>query len=430
MRPTIHATRAVVMTLSALSACSAVPALAALGALGALGALSACKPSSGTPSPAGAEAKQAAGPDKPASDGIVVGILADLTGVTADAGKPYNEGMLAYIDNVNAQGGIRGQKIQALSEDYAYKVPRAQEKYKKYVQAGAVAIQGWGTADTEALRGKVNGDQLPFMSASYAEVLTNPRQSPYNFVVAPTYSDQMRIALDQIAASDPGAQVAVFHHDSAFGMAPVADGEQWIKDRGYKLGYKDYAMKGGATDYVGLLQQAKDQGAKFIVIQNVSSPAATVARDIAAQKLDMKIVCLNWCADELFVTRAGPAAEGHWMVQPFTPPGVAKPGHEPVRTYCKAKGLDLDAKGLHFVQGWYTMHVMAKGMEKLLADGKPFTGPNLRGALETMDPVDTGGVVGAVRFSAESHRGAQAAGVYKVEGGKIVEVAAAVLPKK
>lgn len=366
---------------------------------------------------------------KPATNDIVIGALADLTGATADVGKPYNEGMLAYIDNLNASGGIKGRKVVAMSEDYAYKVPNAEEKYKKYVQGGAIAIQGWGTGDSEALRSKVKGDELPFMSASYAEVLTDPKQSPYNFVVAPTYSDQMRIALDQIAAADANAQVAVFHHDSPFGNAPVADGQQWIKDKGYKLGYKDYAMKSGATDYVGLLQQAKDQGAKYIVIQNVSSPAATVARDIAAQKLDMKIVCLNWCSDELFIKLAGPAADGHWMVQPFAPPSVAKPGHEPVRAYCKAKGIDLDAKGLHFVQGWYTMHIMAKGMEKVLADGKPLTGPNLRAALETMGPVDTGGVFGPVKFSADSHRGANDASVYKVEGGKFVEVAALVTPK-
>src|SRR5215470_11458542 len=79
---------------------------------------------------AGAGAKPAA-----ASGDITVGILADLTGATADVGKPYNEGMLAYIDNINAAGGIKGHKVNALSEDYAYKVPNAEEKYKKYVQA-------------------------------------------------------------------------------------------------------------------------------------------------------------------------------------------------------------------------------------------------------------------------------------------------------
>jgi branched-chain amino acid transport system substrate-binding protein len=360
---------------------------------------------------------------------IVIGVLADLTGPTADVGRPYHDGMLAFIDDANTRGGIQHRHIQALSEDYAYKVPTAEEKYKKYVQAAAVAVQGWGTGDSEALRRKVAGDQLPFMSASYAEVLTDPAQSPYNFVVAATYSDQMRIALDQIAAQDAGAQVAVFHHDSPFGNAPIADGTQWITSKGYQLGYQDYAMKAGATDFVGSLQRAKEQGAKYIIVQNVASPAATLARDIAAQKLDMKIVCLNWCSDELFVKLAGPAAEGSWMVQPFAPPSVPKPGHAPVKEYCASRGLDFETLGVHFVQGWYTMAVMAGGLDKLLSDGQDLTGKNLRSALESMDSIDTGGVIGPIHFSAASHRGASAAGVYVVEQGKLVERKSAVTPR-
>ena len=360
---------------------------------------------------------------------IVIGVLADLTGATADVGKPYNEGMLAYVKKINSDGGIEGRKIKTLSEDYAYDVPTAEEKYKKYVSQGAVAIQGWGTGDSEALRKKVSEDELPFMSASYAEPLTDPKESPYNFVVAPTYSDQMRIALDHIAAEDASAEVAVFHHDSPFGTAPVADGETWIGEKDYKLGYKAYAMKTGATDYVGLLQQAKQQGAKYIVIQNVSSPAATVAKDIAAQKLDMKIVCLNWCSDELFISTAGDAAEGHLMVQPFAPPSASKPGHEEVSKYAESEGIDLNAKGLHFVQGWYTMHVMAEGISKVLSDGDDLTGANIKKALESMGEVDTGGVIGPVKFSGDSHRGSTSAGVYEVKQGKMSELHANVTPK-
>jgi len=360
---------------------------------------------------------------------IVIGVLADLTGPTADVSRPYHEGMLAFIDDINARGGVQHRRIQALSEDYAYKVSTAEEKYKKYVQAGALAVQGWGTGDSEALRRKVATDQLPFMSASYAEVLTDPQQSPYNFVVAATYSDQMRIALDQIAASDANAQVAVFHHDSPFGNAPIADGKDWIASKGYHLGYQDYAMKAGATDFVGSLQRARSQGARYIIVQNVASPAAALARDIAAQKLDMKIVCLNWCSDELFVQLAGPAAEGTWMVQPFAPPSVPKPGHAPVKEYCASQGIDFETQGVHFVQGWYTMAVMAGGLDKVLTDGQQLTGKNLRGALETMDSVDTGGVIGPIQFSADTHRGARAAGVYVVEQGKLVERASAVTPR-
>ena len=152
------------------------------------------------------------------------------------------------------------------------------DSYKKYVSDGAVVIQGWGTGDSEALRTKVSADKLPFMSASYAEVLTDPKQAAYNFVVAPTYSDQMRVALNWIAKDSGGkAEVAVFHNDSPFGTAPVADGQKWITEKSLGLGFKAYPMP-KTPNFVGLLSQAQSQGAKYIVIQNVSSPAAQVAK--------------------------------------------------------------------------------------------------------------------------------------------------------
>jgi branched-chain amino acid transport system substrate-binding protein len=362
---------------------------------------------------------------------IKVGIIADLTGATGDVGRPYHEGMLGYIDWLNGKGGIQGHKIEGMANDYAYKVPAAEELYKKYVADGAVVIQGWGTGDSEALRTKVASDKLPFMSASYAEALTDPTKSPYNFVVAPTYSDQMRVALNWIAKDSGGkAQVAVFHSDSPFGTAPVADGQKWIADKSLGLGFKAYPMP-KTPNFVGLLSQAKAQGATYIVIQNVSSPAAQVAKDIKAQGLNMKIVCLNWCADELFIKTAGAEnAEGHVAIQPFAPPTTNKPGHAEIAEYLKSKGSSLEEKGLHYVQGWYTMAVMAKGLEKALSGGGELTGEGIRSALETMDKVDTGGVVGTgeVKFTASSHRGSTGSGIYQVKGGKLTELAANQVP--
>lgn len=362
---------------------------------------------------------------------VKIGVLADLTGATGDVGTPYNEGMMGYVDWINAKGGIKGRKIEATSNDYAYKVPQAEELYKKYVSEQAVAIQGWGTGDSEALRKKVATDKLPFMSASYAEILTDPKESPYNFVVAPTYSDQMRVALNYIAKAAGGkAEVAVFHNDSPFGTAPVADGQKWITEKSLPLGYKAYPMP-KTPNFVGLLSQAKSQGAKYVVIQNVSSPAAQVAKDIKAQKLDMKIVCLNWCSDELFIKTAGPdAAEGHIMVQPFAPPSANKPGHKDAADYLKSKGSSLEDKGLHYIQGWSTMAVMAKGIEKAIDAGGDLNGEAIKKALETMDAVDTGGVIGTgqVKFSADSHRGSTGSGIYQVKGGKLTELQANATP--
>ena len=363
---------------------------------------------------------------------IKIGIIADLTGATGDVGAPYNEGMLGYIEWINGEGGIDGREIDATSKDYAYDVPTAERLYKEYINEGAVAIQGWGTGDSEALMNKVAADELPFMSASYAEVLTDPNEAPFNFVVAPTYSDQMRVALNWISEDAGGpAQVAMFHNDSPFGLAPLEDGQNWISEQGLDLTMEPYAMPAGSANYVGLLSQAEKQGAKYIVIQNVSSPAAQVAKDIKAQGLDMKIVCLNWCADEQFIDTAGDAAEGHILLQPFAPITADQPGHEDIQSFLEGEGSSLEEKGLHYAQGWYTMHVMAEGIRAALENGDELSGPAIKEALETMGPIDTGGVVGTgeVEFSADSHRGSTGSGIYQAEGGEMKPVESGVTPE-
>lgn len=372
------------------------------------------------------------GGDADADGPIKVGIIADLTGGTGDVGKPYNEGMLAYIDWRNSEGGIEGRKIDPDSNDYAYEVPKAEQLYKQYINDGVVAIQGWGTGDTEALSGSVGNDELPFMSGSFAEPLTDPEEAPYNFVVAATYSDQMRIALNWINEDSGGkGEVAVFHNDSPFGQAPVSDGEEWITEKDYDLGYKAYPMPAGSQNYVGLLSQAQSQGAKYIVIQNVASPAALVAKDIAAQKLDMKIVCLNWCGNELFITTAGAdVAEGHILIQPFAPLAADKPGHADMIAYLEDKGTDPTTVGTSWVQGWSVMDVMAQGMAHTLKEGDELTGSDLRASLETMGGIDTGGVIGngTVEFSKDSHRGSNSTGIYQAQDGEMVELEAGATP--
>src|SRR5688500_14984963 len=101
-------------------------------------ALSACAPGGGD------TADDAGGP-------IKIGVIADLTGATGDVGTPYNKGMLGYVDWINSEGGIEGRDIDATSKDYAYDVPTAERLYKEYINDGVVAIQGWGTGDSEAL---------------------------------------------------------------------------------------------------------------------------------------------------------------------------------------------------------------------------------------------------------------------------------------
>ena len=155
---------------------------------------------------------------------IVIGNLADITGGTGDVGKPYADGIKAYTDYINANGGINGRKIKLLQQDYAYKIPEALALYKKFKdQDKVVAIQGWGSGDTEALKEQVAKDQIPYWSASYSAHLTDPTKSPYNFFCAPDYSTALRAGLKYIKDNwkeKRKPKVAFIYPDVGYGKAP------------------------------------------------------------------------------------------------------------------------------------------------------------------------------------------------------------------
>lgn len=355
---------------------------------------------------------------------IKVGAIFDLTGATSDVGTPYSEGVKGYVDWKNANGGINGHPINLISADYAYKVDQAEALYTQYVQEGVVAFQGWGTGDTEALRTKIAGDKIPFMSASYSAALLDMSQAPYNFLAGTSYSDQALIAetwamQDWKASGKSGdLKIVLIHHDSPFGQSPVADAKAFADKN--SIGFTDIAMPAGATDYVAELAQIQQFGASYVIIQNVSSPAAVLMKDAKSQGVtaNVKFICLNWCADENLIKLAGDAAEGVIGAIPFTPPSSHVSGHDDADNYLKSKGSSLEAKGLHYTQGWWTMAIMAEGIKRTLDQGKPVTGENIRAALETIQNFDTGGVTSPISFSPASHKGNNALRLYEVKSGK------------
>ena len=367
------------------------------------------------------------GGEEAAAETIKVGAIFDLTGPTSDVGTPYGEGVKGYVAWRNANGGVDGRQIELISADYAYKVDQAELLYTQYTSEGVVAFQGWGTGDTEALRGKVAADKVPFMSASYSAGLLDMEAAPYNFLVGTSYSDQAIIGIrwameDWAAAGNDGKPaVALIHHDSPFGQSPVEDAAAFADANG--VAFTSLAMP-KATDFVAELAQMQQFGANYVIIHTVSSPAAVLVKDAASQGLmeEMQFITMNWCADEGFVELAGEAAEGVVGTIPFTPPSSPVAGHEDAAAWLKENGSSLDEIGLHYTQGWWTMATMMNGIETVLANGDELTGENIKAALEGMSNFDTGGVTSPLSFSATSHRGNNSLRLYQVEGGVWVSI--------
>lgn len=374
-----------------------------------------------TQAPASSGSSQAAAPaPAPAKDPIKVGGIFDLTGATGDVGTPYSEGARAYVEYVNSKGGINGRQIDLIWQDYAYKKDQAVNLYKKLsTQDKVVAILGWGTGDTEAMKGLIAKDKIPYVSGSLSENLRDPAATPYNFLVAATYSDQARMALKWVAEKKPGAKVAFVYNDTPFGKSPLEDAKAYAEKVGLNwVGEVVVALN--ASEANSQMLELKQKGAEFALIQETTNATVVILKSARQVGLDTQFIGLNWAADEGVVKLAGEVAEGYMGVAPFAFPYEDRPGMKEVEEYLKSKGKSLGDVNQKFIQGWVSAKVI---MDGIAAAGDNVTGEALKAALEKFQNHELGGLAAPVTFTPTDHAGAKGSFLYQVKDGKFQHLA-------
>ena len=108
-----------------------------------------------------------------AAEPILIGQSAPLTGPAAGAGVAFVNGARAYLDQVNREGGINGQRIELRTMDDGYLAQRAAENAKTLIDAGAVGLFGFVNTPTSIAGSKVAIEhRVPFVApASGASAL-------------------------------------------------------------------------------------------------------------------------------------------------------------------------------------------------------------------------------------------------------------------
>src|SRR3984885_15675142 len=84
---------------------------------------------------------------------IVIGMMTDLSGVTAVQGTNAANSIRMAFDEVNAKGGIHGRKIRFIVEDMQYMVPKAVQAMNKLLNRDDIffALGNGGTPMNDAV---------------------------------------------------------------------------------------------------------------------------------------------------------------------------------------------------------------------------------------------------------------------------------------
>jgi branched-chain amino acid transport system substrate-binding protein len=363
---------------------------------------------------------------------IKVGGSFDLTGLTADVGKPFAQGARDAVGWVNANGGINGKKIKLIDADYGYKVPEGVALYKRLVNDEKVVLmQAWGTGDTEALKDTVTRDQMPFFSASFSAHLTDPKKTPYNFFVPPSYSDALRAWLMWVKEDwkdkSRNPRVAFFYGDNAYGKSPIEAGRKFAKEIGVDV-VDEEILPGLVQDATSQLLNMKQRGADYAYTQCTTPPFSVVLRDAKKLGLTTKWGTNVWGIGELIVAVAKEAAEGVVGALPNPPFGTDVPGMAKLVEWHQ-KNHPNDTHDTNYVRGWTYVLTWSEALKRADKAGQ-LNGPGIKAALETLKDFDLGGLSAPVTYTKDDHRSTTSVSLYQVKGGKLVKVKDYALPRK
>jgi branched-chain amino acid transport system substrate-binding protein len=362
---------------------------------------------------------------------IKVGGIFCLTGNTSDVGIPYAQAVRDYVTLTNASGGVNGKKIKLIDVDYGYKIPEAVSAYKRMKEEQVVLINGWGTGDTLALKNFINDDKIPYFSGSFAGDLTDPAKTPYNFFVAPSYSDQIRAWLSWVKEDwkdkSRAPRVAFFYGDNAYGKAPMEAGRRFAKETGVEV-VDEEILPANFQDATSQLLNMKQKGADYCYINVTTTGVSLVLKGAKALGLTTRFGSNPYGFSEQLPLVAKETAEGVTGVMPHVPFGTPVPGMKALEDFHKANH-PTDAHDAMYVRGWSSAMVWVEALKRADKAGK-LDGPGVRAALEAMKDFDMGGLTSPVTWTPTDHRPSTRTAVYQIKDGKLVKVKDYEFPRK
>jgi len=320
-------------------------------------------------------------------DKIVLGQAAVFSGPAAQLGIQMRNGIKAYLDHVNAQGGVHGRKLELVTEDDRYETKVAPLASKKLIEEHKVfALLGYvGTPTGVAHLPVVNQAKVPLVGMfTGAEVLRVPF-SRYIFHVRASYYDETEKIVEQIV-SIGGKNIAVFYQDDAYGLAGLTGTEIAMKKRNMQISAKATVERNTVKveNAVKTIHAVKPDA---VVMISAYTSIAEFVRQMkkagsGATFYNVSFVGSKALADALGKEGVGVAIS---QVVPF-PWGTGVPVVKEYQQLAKKAGFtDYNFSAL---EGFLSAKVLVEGLRRT---GRSLTRERFISTMEAMGDVDLGG---------------------------------------
>ena len=218
-------------------------------------------------------------------DTVTVGILHSVTGTVALSEAGSVQGERLAIEQINAQGGVLGRKIEVIQEDGASDWPTYAEKAKKLIVDDKVAaIFGcWTSASRKAVLPIVEQyDNLLF----YPVFTEGMESSPNIIYMGPDATQQIIAGLDWVINQKKAKSLYFVGSDYIWPRTSFKIARQYIEKKGLKVKGEEYYPL-GHTQFNSVINKIKLQKPDVIFSTIVGGSNVAFYKQLKASGIDL-----------------------------------------------------------------------------------------------------------------------------------------------
>jgi ABC-type branched-subunit amino acid transport system substrate-binding protein len=331
-----------------------------------------------------------------AGNTITIGVLTDLTGVFAPAGKDLSNAQQLFWEQQNAKGGVCGKyQVKLDVKDHGYVVANAVQLYTGMKDEVLALNLTLGAAMNVAIGPQLQTDKILNIPGAWASSLT---KNPANLVVGSTYDIEMVNGISHLlstGALKDGDQVGHIYFEGDYGANALA-GSKYMAGK-HNLKIAEYQIKPTDTDMTAQITDMKAKGVKAILMSTAPPQTASAAQVAASQGLDVPLFGSGPAfSGSLLKTPAGPALQKNALAGSAVT-GIDADAAKDLREAWTAK-YPGSSPTLSVVQGYTFARVMSQVLEKACASGD-LTREGVLAAKNSLTAVDTGGLAPSLSYS-------------------------------
>ena len=245
-----------------------------------------------------------------AAEELLIGTAGSVTGQYAIFGEQMTRGAEMAVADINAAGGVLGNRLVLEIGDDACEAKQAVAVANQMVNKGVAFVAGHFCSSTSIPASEVYYEEgiLQISPASTNPLLT---EQGYENVFRTCGRDDQQglVAGNFLARVFPGQRIAILHDKTAYGKGLADETKKALNAAGVEEALYE-AYTAGEKDYTALVSKLKAEEIDVIYLGGYHTEAGLIVRQADSQGLDATLVSGDALVTEEFWSITGDAGEG------------------------------------------------------------------------------------------------------------------------